>query len=395
MIGTNALLFLSILRNHIFSVVFLQETKTKNDMENEIRREWHNRQVIINSTPSTSSSGGSMILINSHKISILDSILTPDGRCIALNIDFFGSKFHIVNAYFPIDVKEKGSFITSLYPIVSSQYPVIFGGDFNLTLDPKLDRFSPRTVRDTHSKELEQLITTFDLMDVCRNVYPCRKLFSFHRSTSRSRIDHFFISKSCITKNYVHDDFALSDHDVISCDILIDNSCFNRGKGYWRNSTKIYESDDFLDKFKVFWAKNVMQNKKRFTGSWWVETKFQIKKFLITISKQNLGDKNDEINGLKMNLERKKFLASLNPNSKIVNKNYEECKKQLAKKQIDLVKEKVFHDKIIDLSFGDIPTKAFFEKLHIKKSNPEPKELYFSNGFVEKNPAKVVHVAKE
>ena len=112
-------------------------------------------------------------------------------------------------------------------------------------------------------------------------------------------------------------------------------------------------------------------------------------------TKQNLGDKNDEINGLKINLERKKFLASLNPNSKIVNKNYEECKKQLAKKQIDLVKEKVFHDKIIDLSFGDIPTKAFFEKLHIKKSNPEPKELYFSNGFVEKNPAKVVHVAKE
>ena len=124
-----------------------------------------------------------------------------------------------------------------------------------MTLDPKLDRFPPRTVRDTHSKDLKQLIDMFDLMDVCRNIYPCKKLFSFHRSTSRSRIDHFFISKSCVTKNYVHDDFAFSDHDVISCDISLENSCFNRGKGYWRNSTKIYESDDFLDKFKVFWAK--------------------------------------------------------------------------------------------------------------------------------------------
>ena len=154
-----------------FSLVLLQETKTNNALENEIRREWHNRKAIINSTPSTSSSGGSMVLINSHRISILDSILTPDGRCIVLNIDFCGSKFHVVNAYFPIDVNEKGSFITSLYPIVSSQYPIIFGGDFNLTLDPKLDRFPPRTVRDTHSKDLKQLIDMFDLMDVCRNIY--------------------------------------------------------------------------------------------------------------------------------------------------------------------------------------------------------------------------------
>ena len=378
-----------------FALILLQETKTKSVDENQIRREWHNHNVIINSTPSLSSSGGSMILINSHKVSILDRILTPDGRCIAIDIDFCGSRFHVVNAYFPIENQEKRPFITSLYPIISSQYPIIFGGDFNLALDPKVDRYPPRTVKDTCCGDFKQLITTFDLKDVCRELFPCKKLFSFHRGTSRSRIDHIFVSKSLIFENYVHNDFSFSDHDIISCDLSLEDFSFVKGKGYWRNSTKIYESDDFVDKFKIFWAKNVMQNNKRYTGSWWVETKFQIKKFLITLTKQNFEEKNDEIIGLKMSLERKKFLASLNPNSKIVSKNYEDCKKRLAKKQIDLVKEKVFHDKIVDLSFGDVPTKAFFEKLSIKKSNPEPRELYFFDGFVEKNPTKVVHVAKE
>jgi len=136
-----------------------------------------------------------------------------------------------------------------------------------------------------------------------------------------------------------------------------------------------------------------MKNTKRYTGSWWIETKFQIKKFLFLFVKNEMQEKDEEIRNLKIALERKKFLASLNPSSSVVCKNYEDCKKELAKKQINLVKEKVFHDKIADLTFGDMPTKSFFEKLKMKKSNPEPRELYFEND-IEKNPRKVVHVAR-
>ena len=84
-----------------------------------------------------------MILINNDHIIIEKSILTSDGRCIVLDINFDGCKYHIINTYFPIEGKEKKPFITSLYPLVSSNFPIIWGGDFNLVLDPIKDRYLP------------------------------------------------------------------------------------------------------------------------------------------------------------------------------------------------------------------------------------------------------------
>jgi len=215
-------------QNSNFSIIMLQETKTSAVNENEIRRDWYNQKVIINSTPSYHSSGGCMILFNKmyDKISILDTILSSDGRYIAVNIDFYGSRYHIINSYFPTDNNEKLPFITCLYPIVSSQYPVVFGGDFNLVLDHKLDRYPSRTTRDTHSNDLQDLVNNFDLEDVCRKTFLNKPFYSFRRGTRKSRIDHFYISKGCEVSNYKHDDFALSDHDIISFGLVVNNSFF-------------------------------------------------------------------------------------------------------------------------------------------------------------------------
>ena len=53
------------------------------------------------------------------------------------------------------------------------------------------------------------------------------------------------------------------------------------------------------------------------------------------------------------------------------------------------------HDRVSEMSLGDMPTKAFFEKLKKQKSNQEPTEVYGDNRNIEKDPLKVVHVAKE
>lgn len=381
-------------QNSNFSIICLQETKTTSAIENQIRKEWYNHNIIINSTPSSSPSGGCMILVNSTHISIIESLLSPDGRCISINIDFHGDKYHVVCAYFPIVSSEKRPFITSLYPIVSSCYPVVFAGDFNLVIDPIADRFPPKHTKDQCWNDLDNLIKTFDLIDACRELYPTEKFFSFRRGLSKSRIDRVYTSHDCTIKEYKQYDFPFSDHDIVAIDIENQN-LHSKGRGYWRNSAKVYEYDDFLENFKDFWSKNVMLIKKRFTGAWWVECKFQIKRFLIKYNKKKMESKDSEIKNLKIALERKKFLASLNPTSQLLMKNYDDCKKDLAKRQIAFIKEKIFHDKVVDMSLGDMPTKAFFEKIKLKKSNPEPKELYVEGGILEKNPDKLVHVAKE
>ena len=67
----------------------------------------------------------------------------------------------------------------------------------------------------------------------------------------------------------------------------------------------------------------------------------------------------------------------------------------MAKKQIDWMKDKIMHDRVCEMSFGDMPTKAFFEKLKRLKSNQEPNAVYGDNGSVEEDPIKVVNIAKE
>ena len=377
-----------------FSLILLQETKTMCNNENEIRKEWHNQKAIINSTVSANCAGGCMILINDNNIQVLNTILTANGRCIVIDVEYWGSRFHVVNAYFPHETNEIRSIILSLYPLLSSQYPIIFGGDLNIAIDPKMDRYPPQNSRDTFSPELLQLVNTFDLEDVCRKFFPNQSIFTFRRGKSKSRIDFFYCSKNCMVSDYQQTDFAHSDHDILSMSIKNQNT-FLKGKGFWRNRTKIYASENFIKKFKVCWERILKTNWKRFTGSWWVETKFQIKKFLIKLNSETDDDQNEEIQNLKINLERKRFLTTIFPSSEIANKNYFECKKELAKKQINVVKEKIIHDQITDLNFGDMPTKAFFEKLKRLKSNKEPYEVYNKNGGVEKNAIKIVHIAKE
>jgi len=168
-----------------------------------------------------------------------------------------------------------------------------------------------------------------------------------------------------------------------------------KGKGFWRNRTKLYACDDFIDKFKEYWAFILRRINKRYTGSWWLEAKSYFKSFLIRLNKEQFTEENDEIKNLLIALERKKFLASLNPTSEILNENYYRSKKELAQKQINFIKNKIMHDKASDLCCGDTPTKAFFDKLRSKKDNSEPTELFTDDEVVEKNPMKIVHVAKE
>ena len=117
-------------------------------------------------------------------------------------------------------IKRKKTFILSLYPLISSQYPVIWGGDFNLTPNAKFDRFPSQLYNDTHSNELILLTDTFDLYDICRKFHPSDNIYSFRRGHSKSRIDQFYGSKNITVDSYQHQDFPTSDHYIISIRVL-------------------------------------------------------------------------------------------------------------------------------------------------------------------------------
>ena len=289
--------------------------------------------------------------------------MSPDGRCIVCNIDLDGCRYHIVNSYFPNDDDDKKVYINSMYPLISSNYPVIWGGDFNFAMAPDIDRYPPRNYNDPLHNEVTQLINDFELVDSCRKMIPFNPCFTFSRGSSKSRIDYIFCSKNIVIKQYEQQDCAHSDHDIIAAKIMYSDNR-TRGKGLWKNKTKFFSDENFLPKFKTFWEKNLHDNHSRVgSKSWWIDFKYQVKKFFLNFEDDAQKIRLDEISNMKILLERHKYLVNMNPQNNSFVKQYYDVKEKLAKKQIENIRETVTYEQASNLANGDMPTKSFFQKL--------------------------------
>ena len=192
--------------------IFLQETKFSPFKHEEYEEDWHNSMIFLNSV--RGGKGGTGILCNSSSVKILNKLTDNEGCILVMDVDVYGSKFHLVNAYFPTEPYLKEDFIISLYPYLSSNFPVIWCGDHNIVLNPVLDRLPSTNVHDYCSSHLHELIDFFDFVDVCRYIYPNKKIYTFRGPTNRSRIDKVLVSPILNIQGYKQLDLLHSDHDL-------------------------------------------------------------------------------------------------------------------------------------------------------------------------------------
>ena len=348
------------LKNSHLSIICLQETKTNVLDEETIRNEWHNNKILINSVCSGGKSG-TMILINSMHINILDTIYDQEGRIIATEIEIYKDRFQLINTYFPDDSRERKCFINSLYPFIASRYPVIWCGDQNMVTDPVMDRIRSCRAKDSFTYELVKLIDTFSLLDVCREKNPVQYIYTFHRDGSKSRIDKILVSDHFGIEKYTHSDFSCSDHDLIEAQLSFQAKWFP-GKGIWKSNPAVFQNEDFLSKFKDLWMFLKRFRTNGTTTAWWVDAKYRIKNFLRELEKEKTVNENDVIVGLKLDLERKKHLMKMNPTCNNMQANYLFSKKKLQKEQTKFIKEKILNEKVDKFNNGDTPNKIFFQK---------------------------------
>ena len=95
------------LKESDLSIIYLQETKLKPELEYTYINEWHNGNCIFNST--IGSKSGTAILINSPAVKILygSKMVDIEGRVIAVDIEVYGTRVHLVNSYGPNESRLK------------------------------------------------------------------------------------------------------------------------------------------------------------------------------------------------------------------------------------------------------------------------------------------------
>ena len=382
-----------------FQIILLQETHFHPSQHRDIVNEWKKGPIYLNSIGGGKC--GTAVLFNNFQYKIVNDIFDNESRVISLDVEFYGSRFHLVNSYMPNDDPDKLKFIENSYKYVMSNLPVIWGGDFNLTVDNLIDRWPKRSVQDTYSGQLNNVLDTFNLVDSCRFLIPNKPVFTFKRkyndSVVMSRIDKLLVSKHFEIMGYSQYDCDLSDHEIIASEVQYQSKMVF-GQRPWRNDVKMFQSDNFLDNFKSFWNNIKIKKRAMFYGNiakWWNEAKYDVKRMLMTLEKSTKLYEKREISMMKNTLSFLLELLTLNPDSKIHVRNYFEYKKKLSTRQLKDTKEKILREKANKYFLGDRPTKDFFETFK-RKSDPNTKmifEMMDEDGVIKSETPEILGIA--
>lgn len=213
----------SILNSKQFDVVFLQETHLSAEESEKLCRGWVSH-VYYNA--GSSQSCGVLTLINRRlQCKYIRQFKDTRGRILIVVAEIQGHMIILTNVYAPNG--DEPQFFADLEAkmLQAGDYNAITGGDFNLVMDPVLDRSS--TVPTRLPKALvavRSMAESLGYIDVWRMLNPKGRDYTFFSATHStfSRIDFFLISKNLlqsVTSCSIGSILA-SDHASVSLEVL-------------------------------------------------------------------------------------------------------------------------------------------------------------------------------
>ena len=185
----------NFLKKKGFDVIMLQETHVNDGKEAKLwDTEWGSKTVHSFST--TSALGVCFLFNKKSNIEILDVLDNEDGRILTTRFKLDNKIYLCTNVYGPNSDNQKFFLHMIMQHEQLHKYDCeIIGGDFNLVLQPEIDRHNSMF---NHTKSLtiiNEFIEKKGLCDAWRVLHPQTRRYSWHRpaKTSTSRIDFLLI----------------------------------------------------------------------------------------------------------------------------------------------------------------------------------------------------------
>ena len=139
------------LRQKNCSVYFLQDTHFEKKIERQIRAEWGYECYFSNF--SSQSRGVAILLNNNFDFKIRKIIRDKNGNFLIVNLDMLDEKITLINVYGPN--RDTPDFYLSIKNkiIENNLTNIIWGGDWNLVLNPNLDLMNYRNNNNQRAQE--------------------------------------------------------------------------------------------------------------------------------------------------------------------------------------------------------------------------------------------------
>lgn len=230
-------------------IMFIQESHLKVCDQSRLRKPWVSQ--IFHSSFNTRARGVAILINRRIQFTPTTILSDPNGRYIIVAGLLFHTPVLLVNVYAPNwdDVDFANNLLASL-PNLNTHH-LIFGGDLNCVMDPRLDRSNPRTLTlSKMSKSFSAFMDDNGCVDVWRHLNPTRQVFSFfsHVHRSFSRIDYVFLDRALVSSIKAVDYLAIviSDHAPLQLDISFD--LHMRDPPLWRFNPLLLSDEDFCTK---------------------------------------------------------------------------------------------------------------------------------------------------
>ena len=213
-----------------------------------------------------------------------------DGRVLSLTFEIDGTMFNLLNLYAPNS--DRPDFYASLSDYIDDKCEnTIICGDFNITLNPQMDRCNTQQNKSKSISVLTELMHNYFLTDIWRIRNPTEKQFTWSNvsQNKHSRIDFFLISQGL--EAYVDNHMFLpgiqTDHRAVL--ITVSTATCDRGPGYWKFNNTYLDNNEFCQTIK----KEIRNTCASFSGDHvqiWEKIKERVKNTTRNFARNNVSE---------------------------------------------------------------------------------------------------------
>ena len=242
---------LNYFRQSEYHIIMLQDIHCAPGKENHFRNTWGEDIKIASRS---NNSRGVAILSKSVGLKYIDTRIDEAGNYVVASAvinDIF--EVILVNTYEPN--ADDPRFFANIWRLYSElrggkDTPVIWGGDFNITLNFTMDAQNYAKQNNLRStEEVQNLMSENSLIDAFRETNGERKKYTWtvgNPVRKRARLDYFLVSDSLISK--ISECNVMpgyrSDHSIVKMELKLTDQ--KRGKGFYKMNTSLLMDKDYI-----------------------------------------------------------------------------------------------------------------------------------------------------
>ncbi len=251
-------------------ICFLQETYSTSEVENRWRNEWGGKAFFVHGT--NHARGVTILFKPGLDVEIVNFYHDDIGRVALMEAKIQGTSFKLVNIYAPNSEDSQlhfyGYLKNFMNKYINTGDKILLGGDFNVIINPNLDRKGGCHESTLNYKKIINIINSlkfqFELTDVWRQKNPGIRRYTWRKGHPKpvfSRLDYWFISENLFdsVENVDILPSFRSDHSGILIHIKGVYSK-TRGRGYWRLNNTYLDDAEYISeiiKHKDDWMQEI------------------------------------------------------------------------------------------------------------------------------------------